>query len=279
MRQYLTLFCFFLCLGAAEAQMNIDFGVSAGLAVYSGDLSPQEVGFSFEDLGTAGAVFLRFQFTDWIGLRTNLAYAYLNADDRRSGNLFRNLNFQTNIYEASGILEISPTNIGYYDSKSVFVPYVAIGIGAFGFNPKTMIDGELVELRPIGTEGQGLPNYDDYYPNTALNFPFGLGIKFVVSDRLSFGFEVLGRKLQTDYLDDVSGTNVRYGDILENKGPQAARLSNPNLPADTNPDRQYTRGGAFNDFYYMAMFNFAYRIQSGNAIYKPGKKGVICPRF
>lgn len=279
MRQYLTLFCFLFVWDVCKAQTNIDFGVSAGLAIYSGDLSPKEIGFSFEDLGPAGSIFLRFQFKDWIGLRTNLAYAYLNADDRRSGNLFRNLNFQTNIYEASGILEISPINVGYFDSKSVFVPYLAIGAGIFGFNPKTMIDGELVELRRIGTEGHGLPGYDDYYSETALNFPFGLGVKFVTSDRLSFGFEVLGRKLQTDYLDDISGTSVRYGDILENKGSLAARLSNPNLSTDTNPNSRYIRGGEFNDFYYLAMFSFAYRIQSGNTIYKPGKKGVICPRF
>ncbi|HKK76758.1 MAG TPA: DUF6089 family protein [Saprospiraceae bacterium] len=279
MKQHLTLLCFLFCIGALRAQTNIDFGLSGGLAVYSGDLSPREVGFSFEDIGPATSVFLRFQFKDWIGLRTSLSYAYLNADDRRSGNLFRDLSFQTNIYEASGILEISPTNIGYYDSKAVFVPYLAIGVGLFGFNPKTMINGELVELRPIGTEGQGLPNYDDYYSNTSLNFPFGLGVKIVVSDRLSFGVDVIGRKLQTDYLDDVSGTSVRYGDILENKGELAARLSNPNLPLDTNPDRRYTRGGTFNDFYYMATVNFAYRIQSGRTVYKPGKKGVVCPRF
>lgn len=279
MKQYFTLFCFLLGVGAAEAQMNIDVGMSGGIAVYSGDLSPKEVGFSLEDLGSAGSVFLRFQFTDWIGLRTSLAYAYLNADDRRSGNVFRNLNFQTNIYEAAGILEIAPTNIGYYDSKSVFVPYLAIGVGVFGFNPKTMVNGELVELRPLGTEGQGLPGYDDFYRTTALNFPFGLGIRFITNDRLSLGVEVMGRKLQTDYLDDVSGTSVRYGDILDNRGELAARLSNPNLSPDSNPDQRYIRGGKFNDFYYLATLNISYRIQSGKTVYKPGKKGVICPRF
>lgn len=279
MRLHLTLLFFLLFLISSRAQINIDFGASAGISVYSGDLSPRKVGFSFEDLGPAGSVFFRFQFAPWMGIRTNFAYAYLNASDRRSGNLFRNLNFQTNIYEGSGILEISPTAIGYYDSESVFVPYIAIGVGVFGFNPKTRVDGELVELQPIGTEGQGLPGYNDYYNRTALNFPFGLGVKFVVNDKLSFGLDILGRKLQTDYLDDVSGTQIRYGDILTNKGPLAARLSNPNLPEDSNADSRYTRGGSFNDFYYLATINISYRIQRGRLIYKPGKKGIVCPRF
>lgn len=280
MKQFFTLACLLLITNIqAKAQVNVDFGVSGGLAVYSGDLSPKEVGFSFEDLGPSAGAFLRFQFTQWIGLRTSISYAYVNADDRRSGNTYRDLNFQTNILEFAGILEISPTNVGYYDSKSVFVPYLAIGVGVFAFNPKTMYNEELIELRPLGTEGQGLPNYPDYYSRMSLDFPFGIGVKFVANDRVTVGFEILGRKLQTDYLDDVSGTSVRYGDLLENKGELTAKLSNPRLSPTTSPDTRYIRGGNFNDFFYLATFNVAYRIQSGYAVYKPGKKGVICPRF
>lgn len=279
MKQLFTLICLLFTLNQTEAQVNIDLGFTGGIAVYSGDLSPKELGFSFEDLGPSAGAFLRFQFTDWIGFRTSFSYAYLNADDRRSGNTYRDLNFQTNIFEGAGILEISPTNIGYFDSKSVFVPYIAIGVGMFAFNPKTMYNGELVELRPLGTEGQGLPNYPDYYANTSINFPFGIGAKIVVNDKFSVGFDIMGRKLQTDYLDDVSNTQVRYGDLITNKGEVTARLSNPRLPLETNPDTRFVRGGGANDFYYLVTFNFSYRIQSGYSIYKPGKKGVICPRF
>ena len=273
---WISLF-FFLTPGFS--QTNLDFGVLGGVALYSGDLSPDDLGFSLEDLGPAAGAYLRFQFTDWVGLRTGITYANMGRADARNSERNQGLSFETNVFELSGILEISPFNLGYYSSNAVIVPYVAVGVGAFRFNPQTVVNGERIDLQPLGTEGQGLPGYAEPYALTSVNFPFGLGIRFVVNDRLSIGAEVLGRKLETDYIDDVSSTSVRYGDILDNRGVEVARLSAPLLAPCTNPDQTYTRGGPFNDFFYIANLNVSYRIRSGSSVYKPGRKGVVCPRF
>ncbi|GAB5553533.1 MAG: hypothetical protein Sapg2KO_31240 [Saprospiraceae bacterium] len=274
---WISLFFFFT---PGHTQSNIDFGILGGISLYSGDLSPEDIGFSFSDLGPAAGAFVRFQFTDWVGLRTGLTYAHLGTEDARSALRNRAVSFETDIFELSGIIEISPFNIGYYSSEAVIVPYLAIGIGAFRFNPQTEVNGQMIDLQPLGTEGQGLPGYPDRYSLNSINFPFGLGVRFVISDQLSVGLDVIGRKLQTDYIDDVSSISVRYGDILENKGVDVARISAPSVnPDSASPDLTYQRGGPFNDFFYIASLNVSYRISSGSQIYKPGKKGISCPRF
>ena len=273
------LLLIFLACGNLLHGQNLDFGVHGGLALYSGDLSPEPAGFALEDLGPAGGIFLRWQMNKFLAVRPTLTYASLSSDDSRNGNSFRGVNFKTNIFELSGVLEISPFNLSYYNSNTVIVPYLLVGAGVFRFNPKATYNGLTRELQPLGTEGQGLPGYETPYSLTQINFPFGLGIKFVLNDAVTFAVELAGRKLQTDYLDDVSNASVRYGDLLDNRGPVGAQFSAPVFSTDTNPDRIYTRGGGFNDFYYITTLSVSYRFQSSNTVYRPGKKGIICPRF
>jgi hypothetical protein len=42
----------------------------------------------------------------------------------------------------------------------------------------------------------------------AIAFPFGVGIKYSINERINVGFEVVYRFANTDYLDDVSTTYV-----------------------------------------------------------------------
>jgi hypothetical protein len=42
----------------------------------------------------------------------------------------------------------------------------------------------------------------------AIAFPFGVGLKYSINDRINIGFEVVYRFTNTDYLDDVSTTYV-----------------------------------------------------------------------
>lgn len=270
---------FFLFLAFFTKAQNLDIGVHGGLSLYSGDLSPQPAGFSLDDLGPSGGMFLRWQISKWLALRPTLTYAYLQSDDLKNGNSNRGLNFRTNVFEFTGVLEISPVSISYYSSKTVIVPYLMVGGGFYRFNPKAEYEGQVMELQPLGTEGQGLPGYGPRYSLTDRSYPFGLGIKFVLDDQIIIAFELASRKLETDYLDDVSDTRVRYGDILDNRGPIAAQFSAPNFPPDTDPNRTYTRGGDQKDSFFTTHLSVAYRFQRRGTIYRPGKKGVICPRF
>jgi len=42
----------------------------------------------------------------------------------------------------------------------------------------------------------------------AVAFPFGVGIKYSINERINLGFEVVYRFTNTDYLDDVSTSYV-----------------------------------------------------------------------
>jgi hypothetical protein len=159
----------------------------------------------------------------WLGLRLAASLTYLEGDDAAINTTGinelwrkqRNLDFRTNVWEANLSAEIYPTMFFSNDPENEprFRPYVAVGIGMFHFNP----EGSLTDsrgnttwhkLQPLHTEGQGFAEYPDRKPYklTQMNIPFGGGVKYYISERVSAGVEVLYRKTFTDYIDDVSLT-------------------------------------------------------------------------
>lgn len=259
---------------------NLDFGVVAGLPSYSGDLSPQELGIYFDDIRVGGGIFLRNQYSKRLGIRYGLTYGRISSSaPLRGANGYRP-NFLTDLYEVSALAEITPFTIGYYDAGTIITPYLALGLALFQFDPKTEFQGERISLQPLGTEGQGLPGYSAPYRRLQVSMPVGIGLKFVVQDKWTIGAEIVGRKTFTDHLDDRSGATVVFGDVVQGNGELSGRLSNENLqPVPENFERTYQRGGEYDDWYYFSALTISYRFQSSDTIYKPGKKGVICPRF
>ena len=105
----------------------------------------------------------------------------------------------------------------------------------FRFNPKAQPnegwaedyknlfeDGEdWVELKPLGTEGQNLPDVlrdlndlPDPYALTQISIPIGVGVRYTLADRWDLRLEVGLRNTFTDYLDDVGGPNYAPPDLL-----------------------------------------------------------------
>src|SRR5690606_13448162 len=95
-----------------------------------------------------------------------------------------------------------------------------------------------VFLKPLSTEGQGLPQYPDRKPYKLTQFaiPFGAGVKFRVSRNTVLAYEVGLRKIFTDYLDDVSTTYVDQATLLQERGRNAGRTHGHGLPQ--YPDRK-----------------------------------------
>lgn len=135
----------------------------------------------------------------------------------------RNLSVRTKIQELTLTTEIYPTVLLEEDDKDLyhkFRPYGIIGIGVFHFNPQaqyTAPDGttSMVDLQPLRTEGQGMPQYPGSKPYslTQINIPYGVGIRYYFSDIVSASFELVNRKTFTDYIDDVSKTYVSDADF------------------------------------------------------------------
>jgi len=74
------------------------------------------------------------------------------------------------------------------------------------FDPYAYLNGEKYLLRPLGTEGQGSSLYPDRIPYSpiAITIPFGVGVKYALSERMNIFGEAVYHFTTTDYLDDVS---------------------------------------------------------------------------
>jgi hypothetical protein len=189
----------------------------------------------------------------------------------------RNLDFKSKISEWSLLLEIYPLKFLHQTKKAAcwsMQPYLIGGIGWFKFNPQgSYVDpitrGDTwVDLQPLSTEGQGMKEYPNQKPYklTQLNLPYGLGIQYKTGTKTSISFEYIGRKLFTDYLDDVSTTYIDPSLFTTYFNPSdaatAASINNKsNLIDPTNPYQVGDKRGNAkkNDFYYS--FNLKVSIQ------------------
>lgn len=264
-----------LLITVAINAQKLELGLWGGMALYSGDLSPKEVGLYFQELEPAGGIFLRINPVNAFSVRLGLSLTQLDAEDGVSNDFTdRMLNFRTTITEVSLTGEWNLFRLGN-PRRTQVAPYLYGGAGFFRFNPEARLDGQWVELQPLGTEGQGLPGYEDPYSLTQVQLPFGGGLKFIIKKNITIGLEMGGRKLFTDHLDDVSSAQVNYLDVLTGNGPLAAQLSNPNIKEPEN-DVSYRRGGEKKDWYYMGGVTFSFRFGDGDGVQS---RGLGCPTF
>lgn len=177
-----------------------------------------------------------------MALRGRLTYGILAGNDNLTTEPFRqnrNLSFKSDVYEASLVYEfhLFSEELGHvYDlrgvkgTKSSRVGFYAFaGIGAFYFDPKALLENKWVRLKPLGTEGQGLPNGAAEYNNLQICIPMGLGLRKALSKQLSIGAELQYTKTFTDYIDDVSTNYYPNAKLAEAHGEEAAYLANPSI--------------------------------------------------
>lgn len=208
------IFSILIILGSLCAKGQIyfqplEFGLGLGGANYFGDLNQS---YGMEYFRQSGSIFIKYNFGDYIALGARGTYAHVGYSDSYSTNFFqqqRNLDFKSNIFELSVMADFHFFRYQLEEPSYRYTPYVTIGLGLFYYDPYTHFDDVKYFLRPLGTEGQYLPQYADrQYEKTAVSFPMGLGVKYWVTKGLTFGAEVIHRMTTTDYLDDVSTTYV-----------------------------------------------------------------------
>ncbi|MFT3749790.1 MAG: hypothetical protein QM768_15820 [Agriterribacter sp.] len=198
----------------------------------------------------------------------------------------RNLSVRTPLQELTLTTEIYPTVLLEQDDKDLyhkFRPYGIFGIGVFHFNPQGEYINQngvksMVDLKPLRTEGQGMPGYADRkeYSLTQINIPYGVGIRYYFSDNISVAFEAVNRKTFTDYIDDVSTTFVADSDFDSYFGAGSASAqmakqmankaqlvgSETRIPGYNTGDKRGTTGRK--DSYYSLGLKFSFRLGSGN---------------
>jgi hypothetical protein len=206
------------------------FGPMLGGSYYIGDLNPYG---HFRNTNLSGGFVYRYYVNSRIELRGNLLYGKVEANDADSKielHRNRNLSFESEIWEIAGGIEFNYFNYKLGDQKYSITPYMFIELGVFRMNPQAEFNGEMVDLQPLGTEGQGSTLSDkDPYSLTQIVIPFGIGLKVNVTRRMALSFEYGLRKTFTDYLDDVGGNYVNPEQLILENGNLAARLADRSL--------------------------------------------------
>lgn len=199
--------------------------------------SPADLDWSSTRIG--GGMGYRFRFHPSWATTTQLYFGMVHGDDANTDEIIRNsrnLSFRSPILELSQRLEFilyANETYGYIPGRGygrkhkADVLYIFSGVSGFFFNPQTQINGKWTNLRPLRTEGQGLPDGPDEYGRLSVGIPLGVGFKFGIGELWRIGIEVSFNKTFTDYIDDVS---TEYYDpaILESQvGPEAVYAANP----------------------------------------------------
>jgi hypothetical protein len=181
-----------------------EFGITAGLAHYFGDINTRA---GINRPKPAVGAFFRKAFGNYVGLRISAHFLQLGYSDTYSKN-----DFNSNVWEIALQGDFNFFKFVPGDPYHSFTPYITLGVGAFTFDPYAYLNGKKEFLRPLGTEGQ-LIGYNGRKPyNTlAISIPLGVGIKYNINDRMNFSIEVAHRFTTTDYLDDVSTTYIGAG--------------------------------------------------------------------
>lgn len=200
---------------SAKAQMEqhayvqeAEFGLTAGVAHYFGDLNNQ---VNINRPKIALGFFFRKQFGNYISARLAGHYAQLGYSDHYSDNEFqqrRNLSFNTSVFELTLQGDFNFFKFFPMDPYYSFTPYATVGVGIFSYDPYAYLQGKKYYLRPLNTEGQTFYKGRKAYNSVALCFPIGLGIKYAITDKVNISFEVAHRFTMTDYIEDVSTTYI-----------------------------------------------------------------------
>ncbi len=283
---FVIIFLFFLTSDAQQSFFEI--GAFGGVSFYKGEIDAAPL-LQHTNPFPAGGAFLRCHFTPHFALKLSGLYGKIADNDNKSQDnemYNRNLSFQSSILEGAAIIEYNILKF-QPDDRKLFTPYLFGGIGIFHFNPKTLFEGELVELQPLGTEGQGTPEYPDRKPYklTDISFPFGIGMKMALSNEITLGAEFGWRVAMTDYLDDVSTTYVDPLILSNENGNLAAQLSNrirfPDAPLIVNGVYRSRGDGKTNDWYYFSGITLSYKFKSSKKDFYTmmTTKRVKCPYF
>jgi len=224
-REVLMLILIFYPLLFISAQTNLipkyEAGIVGGAFVYQGDLTPNALG-DFKSMRAGLGVFATRNFNRNLGFRLQLLRGGLKGDDSKYANpgwrQQRNFKFKSPVTELSGvfvwnILGLNPNEAGIIN----FSPYVFGGLG-YSFLKIKRDYSQFNYAHFSGETGvvTGLTeDINHKLPGGIIEIPVGFGVRYGISEKLSFNLEGTYRLSRNDYLDGFSqaanpGKNDHY---------------------------------------------------------------------
>ena len=256
---------------------NIELGMTSGFSFYSGDLSSIHFQNFTNNAAPAIGLYAKTRFDVAYNIRVQTNYTRLTARNLPLRPDRRQFEFRTPLWETFLALDINLFKLAKINGQR-FHPFLFVGFGMFHFNPQGKVNGDFINLQPLGTEGQGIIGQPEKYHRFETVIPFGGGLVLNVNAQTSIMLELGLRNTFTDYLDDISHTQVDYLTVLQYNGSQAAHFSNPAISPLEPQQMKYRRGGIYKDWYYTATISLGYRPKFDQKK-KKARKGRICPKF
>lgn len=274
----------------SKNKKEVFFG--GGATQFLGDLGGRDqVGtdYSLVDLDIPSTGFnimagFRYRWHPYWATKSQISVGIVRGSDEHTQDLIRNsrnLSFRSPVFDFQQRVEfilfaqekvgaryfLAGTQGTRMQEKSNQI-YVFAGAGITYFNPQGLYNGTWINLRPLRTEGQGLPDGPEQYLPVTATIPLGIGFRWTLNGTWRMGIEATYMKTFTDYMDDVSG-DYYYNPTVQNS-PEAIYLSNPALSNLTWFNHGEKRGDDNLDAYFYVNFVFSKNITYKN-MYKKGK--------
>lgn len=249
LRRLLIIPVLLLSLTAVKAQ-EMEVGLMGGGCYYLGDLNP---GKHFLNTQLAYGALIRYNIDTRWSLKLSGMRGTIKGN--ASSTTFlpdRGLSFSSPVTDIAAVVEFNFLPYFTGSKRNAISPYIYGGFSVFFFEP---VSGG-VSLRKLGTEGQNI-GYSGRKPYSNMNYsiPFGLGVKFSLSQRLAAEVFWEMHKTFTDYLDDVSTTYYLNGSSIA-ANDIGGLLSDPTK----NHDPGMQRGNSKNqDWYSFFGVSFTYK--------------------
>ena len=187
-----------------------EIGINAGVFIYQGDLTPNALG-SYNTMKPGFGLFAARNINNHLAVRLNFMRGRLKGDDDRynypAWRQQRNLNFNSPVTELSGtfvwnVLGLKPNEAGIVN----FSPYFFGGLGYSFLN----INRDWSKFNYSHFSSQtgiisGLTeDINQKMPKGIFVIPVGVGVRYGISEKLSFTLESTYRLTTTDYIDGFS---------------------------------------------------------------------------
>ena len=203
---------------SVHAQVTSDIGIWGGSSVYFGDMDETNPVQPFNP--NFGGYF-RYNFNARMGLRAMFLTGKFSDEGVIEG---VPATFSKNVQDLSLQLEVNYLKYILGGKNTRFTSYVTAGIGVAYF-PYEMDPAFIAGFNPDHNKGSAIVKESVITPT----FPFGIGFKYTLGQRLGVGIEYQMRKLFSDKLDNLDdplayeiinsdGTKdeVKYTDTIHN---------------------------------------------------------------
>jgi hypothetical protein len=207
---FFALSCFITTEGQTSLFPKYEIGVSGGMFVYEGDLTPNPVG-SFNTLKPGFGIFGTRNINRVFAIRLQLMRGWLKGDESKyeipAWRQQRNFFFRTPVTELSALAVWNLMGLHTNEAGIInFSPYVFGGLG-YSFL-KIQRDWSRFNYTHFASEPSVINGLSEDInhgvPKGIFVIPVGLGVRYGINEKLSFSLEGTYRFTGTDYLDGFS---------------------------------------------------------------------------